>query len=249
MGVEEPLSIGDLIQAGSLDLRLAAVLWALLARRASVIVAAGPRLAGKSTTLAALLEMVPPPSTFYPIGGSFSRQELAGLAPQDTYLVVNEFSPHIPGRYLWGQGAQEVFRAQAEGYPVAATLHADSPEEIVEILTGPPLRIPADQVAGVHAILILRDGHFGSRGVEAAALMEGIGADGRLAVHIAASWDPERRSFRHLEQAETVRVLASRLGLSSQAVAADLAARQSYLGRMAPDTLAAGWREALARFA
>lgn len=55
-----PLSITSIIASGSLDAELAALLWLLVEGRLPVVVAAEAPLAGKSTTLTALLDFLPP---------------------------------------------------------------------------------------------------------------------------------------------------------------------------------------------
>ncbi len=55
-----PLSITQIIASGSLDAELAALLWLLVEGRVPVVVAAEPPLAGKTTTLTALMDFLPP---------------------------------------------------------------------------------------------------------------------------------------------------------------------------------------------
>lgn len=56
----QPLSVTQIIASGSLDAELAALLWLLVEGRVPVIVAAEPPLAGKSTTLTALMDFLAP---------------------------------------------------------------------------------------------------------------------------------------------------------------------------------------------
>ena len=56
----QPLSITRIIASGSLDAELAALLWLLVEGRVPVVVAAEAPLAGKSTTLTALIDFLPP---------------------------------------------------------------------------------------------------------------------------------------------------------------------------------------------
>src|SRR3982751_1490318 len=72
-----PLSILQLIQAGSTDTSLMSLLWAMLGRRASVIVAAEPALAGKTTTLTGLPGLLPPGSKNVYLKGHYENFEFA----------------------------------------------------------------------------------------------------------------------------------------------------------------------------
>ncbi len=55
----QPLSITQILASGSMDTELAALLWLLVEGRVPVVVAAEPPLAGKSTTLTALMDFLP----------------------------------------------------------------------------------------------------------------------------------------------------------------------------------------------
>ncbi len=53
------LSILSLVQNHTLDVSVAALLWALAARRGSLVVASPPQFAGKTTLLRAVLDLQP----------------------------------------------------------------------------------------------------------------------------------------------------------------------------------------------
>ncbi len=65
-----PRSIVELISLGSLDAELAALLWLLVEGRVPLVVAANPPLAGKTTTLTALLDFLPPGTRRFVVHGS-----------------------------------------------------------------------------------------------------------------------------------------------------------------------------------
>jgi hypothetical protein len=65
----ERRSIVELIRSGTIDAELAALAWLLLEARVPVIVAAGPRLAGKTTLLTALLEFLPRNAIVHDLAG------------------------------------------------------------------------------------------------------------------------------------------------------------------------------------
>ena len=53
-------SLLGLIENGTMDLRTAALLWLLVDCKSSILAAAGPQLAGKTTLLTTLLDLMPP---------------------------------------------------------------------------------------------------------------------------------------------------------------------------------------------
>src|SRR5439155_6827064 len=102
-----PLTMVDLIANGTVPAAEAAALWWAVERGASVMVAAGPRLAGKTTLASALFPFLPENARAYITAGP--RDPLAlpdGDGP--IYLLVNELSNHTP-YYLAGPAAQRAF--------------------------------------------------------------------------------------------------------------------------------------------
>jgi type IV secretory pathway ATPase VirB11/archaellum biosynthesis ATPase len=154
-----PLSIAELIAAGSLDARLAGLLWVALERRASLLVVAGPNGAGKTVTLSALLDFLPP---------GVRRVHLQGMAedfafvpaadPATTYLLCNEISDHLP-IYLWGRRVRRLFELLGQGFGLGATLHATGVEEALRFLRAPPLAIPDALLAQVTLVATLAVEH------------------------------------------------------------------------------------------
>lgn len=156
------LSIIELIESGTLPVDLAAYLWQRLEGGASLIVAAGPPWAGKTTLLTALLAFLPPQTRVY-----FTRGwgETFDLPPPDpaysTYLLINELSDHLPV-YSWGPYARRAFALLAEGYRLAATMHADTPEEVIALLAY-DLGVPLEQLTLVDLCLTLGIGRQDGR--------------------------------------------------------------------------------------
>lgn len=153
----EPRSLFDLLTAGTLDAASAGLLWALLARRASIIVAAEPSGAGKTTLLTALLDLVPAGVERLYLRGcfeTFAYLDDPGIDPNRSILLVNEISANLP-IYLWGPGVKRVFASLQRGFSLAATLHASRVEEIVHLLTGYPLHVPPGAIGQVPVIVLL----------------------------------------------------------------------------------------------
>lgn len=152
-----PLSLGDLLRDETIDPWIGAHLWAALARRTSMIVAAGPSGAGKTTLLTALFDLLPAATRRIYLRGEFETFAFltdATVIPGNTVLLVNEISPHLPV-YLWGQAVARSLAAAERGFAILATAHADSVAELVGLLTASPLRIPAPLVAAFQMAVFL----------------------------------------------------------------------------------------------
>ena len=121
---DSPLSLVDQVEAGTLDLELAAWLVSHVSRGASFIVGAEPGQAGKSTTMGSLLSFVPPDLAF----AEALPGEVAALDGNPTCVICHELSDHPPPAYLWGQDLRDFFSLTDDGHVLVANLHADDLE-------------------------------------------------------------------------------------------------------------------------
>jgi hypothetical protein len=206
-----PRSVLDLIDDGVLSADLAAVLWALLARRASIVVAAGPAGAGKTTLLTALLDFLPPGTRRVYVRGcyeSFGFLTDPAVEPRRSVLLVNEISAHLP-IYLWGPGVRRLLGAARAGFAVAATAHATSVEELVYALAGYPLRVPVAEIAAIDLVLLLdawtEDGGVQRQVRSLAALRAPAVAGGGLVIETLAAGSPRGAALRHDISLENLR--------------------------------------------
>lgn len=148
------LSIIQLIERGLLDARTAARAWQTLERHGSVLVAALPQRAGKTTLLSALLDLLAPTQRLvYLAGLSETFDFVRDGTPETTLLVANELSSHLPV-YLWGDPAKRTFTLVAGGYAIAATLHADSADDAIALLRD-ECGIPTAQLARIDLIIVI----------------------------------------------------------------------------------------------
>jgi type IV secretory pathway ATPase VirB11/archaellum biosynthesis ATPase len=151
---ETRLSVLELVKSGTLDLRLASLLWLLMEHRASVLVAAGPSFAGKTTLFNVLLDFLPSAVKQVELRGygeDFGFIE--GATPAKTYLIAEEFSDYLD--YVWGDTAQRAFQLLEEGYGLGGTIHARTPQEVLYVLNG-YLEIPVKTLTRLDAIVMLR---------------------------------------------------------------------------------------------
>ena len=257
-----PRDVLDLIRDGTLPAETAALLWALLARRASLAVAAGPSGAGKTTLLTALLAFLPPATDRLYLRGCyepFAFLDDPTVDPTRTALLVNEISANLPA-YLWGPGVRRALAATGRGFALLTTLHAASPTELVRGLAGYPLRVPTAEIAHLGVVVVLEahpvDGVI-RRGVGTVAALTPTPGGGLAIEALAArptaetppAVDPRgvasvagRFGWR-ADGAGIAREIASRAALLTALAAAppaDLAATLARLGRrwLGPPTVA-----------
>ncbi len=150
------LTLADLVANGTMSMEIAATLRSAVAARCSFLVFARPRLAGKSTMMGILIELLPRGVPVLVVGED--GVDVASLAAEarSGYLVVPEVSRHAvaPG-YIWGEPVRRAFHAMAEGCSLAVALHADDPAEALEIV-GAGSGVPADDLARLGILVHLR---------------------------------------------------------------------------------------------
>jgi hypothetical protein len=243
----EPRSIVALIREGTLDAELAAHLWLLVRGRVPVIVGAGPRQVGKTTLLRAVLDLLPSDVRIVELAGEDETFEWLpqatelgwpGVArppaghdpvrPETTLLYASELSPHTPA-YTWDAAARIFVRAASIGYDLAATIHADTLEEVFEQLRSRPVRATDDELSHLGVVLILRWTAVGRRVVAAhyvrPVVRDGHGHVQRLAPAVLATWDQRADRFEHFGWG-VIPELARRIGLKPGDYEAELDRRR-----------------------
>jgi type IV secretory pathway ATPase VirB11/archaellum biosynthesis ATPase len=215
----EPRSIVELIGSGVLDAELAATLWLLVEGQVPIVVAAEAQHVGKTTLLTALLDFLPPTSQVVALKGEdetfewlpqaselgwpgVARPAAAGsdpIRPSTIVLLAHELSDHTPA-YTWGVAARVAVRAASIGYGLAATIHADSLDEVFDRLRRPPVRLADDELSHLGVVLIARQLDDGRRRVVAAHYVRPMVRDEhghlqRLGPAVLATWDPTEDAF------------------------------------------------------
>ena len=247
----QPRSIVELIGTGTLDAELAAQLWLLVGARVPIVVAAEAQGTGKSTLLGALLDFLPPGVRLVELAGEdetfdwlpqASELGWPGIArpapggepvrPDTTVLLATELSDHLPA-YTGGEAARIAVRAASIGYGLAATIHADSLDEVFEMLRRPPVRLTDDELSHLGVILVLRRLDEGRRRVVAAHYVRPVARDvhghlQRLGPAVLATWDPTEDAFEHFGWGVTPE-LALRIGRRAGDFEIEVDRRRDYL--------------------
>jgi hypothetical protein len=150
-----PMSITQLLEAGNMDARTAALCGMTIEAHGSMLIAAEQPHSGKTTTLTALLDFLPNATRRIFIRGWAETFDFLGQTrPEATLLLANELSSHLPV-YLWGPKAVRVFETLRRGYALASTLHADSCDEALAQLVG-ELGVDRNDLARVNLLMVMR---------------------------------------------------------------------------------------------
>jgi hypothetical protein len=131
-----PMSAVELIGTPTIDSRLMATLWAVVARRRSVMLSSEAPQAGKTTLLSSLVDFLPDGTTGVFVRGWWEEYDwLDEVEPGTGYLLINEMSDHLP-IYVWGRAARGALILAGKGWGLGATMHADSLPEAINSLRG-----------------------------------------------------------------------------------------------------------------
>ena len=230
----ENLSILDIVDSGTVDFKLAGLLWLLMEHRASVLVAAGPIFAGKTTLLHALLDFLPPGIQQVSLRGyeeDFSF--LNSNKPDKTYLVAEEISNHSY-EYLWGYQVIKAFELLAKGYALGSTIHARNVEEVVFVLNA--LGLPLRLIACLGVVITLRVTSARSYGDEPVRRIETVSTvsltrEGLVSQILTARQSPGDKVFYPPEEVLN-NVLLNKFGIKCGSISSEMEHRQQFLSQV-----------------
>jgi len=246
---EEPFSIIDLINLGTIDEMLAAYFWLLVENRMTMMVIGGTG-AGKTTTLNVIASLVKPSMkivtveeipelmfphenwvqlvgrTSYGLGasktGEISLFDLVkvSLRYRPDYIIVGE---------IRGEEAFVLFQAMATGHGGLTTIHAESLEHAVKRLTSPPMNVAESYIPLVNVAIVQERAQlprprmgltFGRRIRE---VHEIIDYDRYETI---ASWNPITDTYTHsFRKSEMLNRIAIKYGISVEKVLEELTRR------------------------
>jgi type IV secretory pathway ATPase VirB11/archaellum biosynthesis ATPase len=128
------ITLSDMVASGSISEEGAELLRGIAAAGQSFLIYARPRNAGKTTLATAILAEAPPSRPQREFLGT--QQEVAVLSAESNrgYLVVAEIGHRGKRGYLAGEEVGHLFELVANGWSVASSLHADTAEEVFEVL-------------------------------------------------------------------------------------------------------------------
>jgi hypothetical protein len=188
------LSIVDLIRAGTISMEMAACAMRAMHQGASLLTAAGPGGAGKTTLMAAILDFLPLGVPLVTVDNPRAiRDALRRPQPEPACYLAHEIGSGDWYGYIWGRDVADFFSLSGGPRRIASCLHADTLEELTGILCSAPLRVASEALGRVGLILFMHVARVASgyrRRV--ASFWE---ADGRGGHRQLYQWDAASDSF------------------------------------------------------
>lgn len=148
------LSIFDLIDAGTLDLDLAAYLMARISRGASFMVGARPGGLGKTTVMCALLNLIPSDVMIVAATPKAVRSAARDESLPKSCYVCHEIGSGPYFAYLWDADLRAYCSLASMGHVLATNLHADDMDEAQEQVCGKNL-VPISDFNAFHLLAFL----------------------------------------------------------------------------------------------
>ncbi len=204
---EDPLSIMQLVEFGSLSYDMAAYLSIMLQHGMNMFVA-GETASGKTTLMNALTTFLNPNSKIVSIEDTpelqvphpnWIREVVRGASKQSQASSVTMFDllkaalRQRPNEIIIGEIRGEegaiAFQAMQTGHSVMATFHASTVEKLIQRITGAPINVPKNYIDNLNLVVIqsavqLPDGRQGRR---TTSISEIIG------------YDPTTQGFAYVE--------------------------------------------------
>jgi len=196
--IAKELRLDDLVANRTMSPDIAKTLREVARARHSFIVVAVPRLAGKSTVLRAILAERPASSPVTTLAEDSEVVDELVKKSVGGYLVIPEItqSAAMPG-YIWGADVRRIFKSGKEGISLAATLHAEGPDDaFAQICEG--CRVPDADAAKIKFAVYLRSiGRWEEptrRVVQSVHSIEGV-RDGKPRLKLLHRWDEQHDRF------------------------------------------------------
>lgn len=198
------LTLDDLVANGTMSLEIAATLRATAEGRHSFLVVAIPRLAGKSTVMAAMLAHAPKGVPVRTVGDDGVDIDALAAASAGGYLVIPEISEYpVTAGYIWGAPVRRVFSRISPDVALAAALHAPGADEAMAIVCRGN-GVPDEQAAHIALVVYIRslgtDWRYPTgRRIATVHEIESV-RNGRAETRLLHRWDERADRFETLAQ-------------------------------------------------
>lgn len=187
------LSIVDLIRAGTLTIDMAAWAMRAMSQGASILTGARPGGAGKTTLMAAILNLMPPDVPIATVDRGDVLQRAHACTPEPACYLAHEIGSGDWFGYIWGGDVARFLALVDPPRRVASCLHADTLEELAAVLCARPLGVSRAAIGRVGLILFMHvSPGAGAYRRRVAAMHE---ADGQGGHRLRYRWNPAGDRF------------------------------------------------------
>ena len=248
----DPITVIDLIKFGTMSIDIAAYMWYLAEKRATMLVAGGTA-SGKTTALNALASFIRPGQKVVSIEDTqelnlphenwipaVSRQNFtdtqvgeitqfdllrAALRQRPDIIIVGETR---------GREAYTLFQAMATGHGGCSSIHADSVAATLTRLTSSPMDVPKALIANSLDLITLqlkiRVGDKSVRRVIQVSEIDGIDENtGEIKTHDVFKWNPKTDRHEYLGNSVIFKKIIERDGETEEKINYELTKRRAAL--------------------
>jgi flagellar protein FlaI len=245
----DPITIIDLIKFGTISIDIAAYMWYLAEKKATMLVAGGTA-SGKTTALNALASFIRPGEKVVSIEDTqelnlphenwipaVSRQNFtdtqigeinqfdllrAALRQRPDIIIVGETR---------GREAYTLFQAMATGHGGFSSIHADSVDATLTRLTSSPMDVPKALISNSLDLITLqlkiRVGDQSTRRIIQVSEIDGIDeVTGQIKTHEIFKWNPKTDTHEYMGDSVIFRKLKERDGDSEEKINYELTKRR-----------------------
>lgn len=249
----DPLTIVDLMQLGTLSIDIAAYLWYVIENKGAILIA-GEVASGKTTLLNCTsmfirpemkivsIEETPelnlPHTNWIPMATrtGFGRKASDislfdllknALRQRPDYIIVGE---------VRGEEAYTLFQALSTGHGVQATIHADTPEKVLNRLESEPMNVPRPLIGLIDIIMIqsrvkIKDKPL-RRTMSVTEIKEYNTKENEIVLNEFARWDPTTDQHIIVGESAVLKRIADKRGISLEDVKLELKKRKVVLSWM-----------------
>ncbi|NIP61369.1 MAG: secretion system protein E [Nitrosopumilaceae archaeon] len=248
---EDPYTIIDLIDFGTMNATIAAYLWMLMESKMSIMVI-GSTGSGKTTVLNAITGLVNPDYKIFSVEDVseinikhenwFSLISRPGFGTKgegeiDLYSLIKSGVRHRPDYIVVGEirgsEAYVMFQAMATGHGGLCTMHADSLLSATKRLQQKPMEIPPSYMTLMNCAIVIRRIKNNDTGQSTRKLISIEEIKDSNSFNSVFKWNPKTNSFdSNIEKSEMLKRIADSQGQSVKEIIDEYQKRVAILNWM-----------------